>query len=438
MIISVNIERCGTMFFTRFVFLIATILLVSTSLGYSKVSFKESKLKNGVILQEFKRDYTQTVSIIVSVKGGVFNEDNKSNGTTSLMTRSWLRSSKLLDKAEFYGANIGAGVTHYSTDIVFSAPTDVMQDLMADYSDFILDPKIDKDIFKREKDFVIEEIKTNSDDPNTVASIRFAEVSNKGLPYAMQTSGTVKIVKGLSYDDILNSRKELMKNSEIVVTLVGNYNDKIVKELKEILSKIDSTGKYEYKYDASGLEFIDSKIEDNDTRIKQAKLYIAYKAPAVADKNYVATKVLTELLGGGMSSRYFTEIRKNLGFAYSVGAGYPSRICESRFIVMAGLEYKNIKKAIEKIDEIHLNLAKTVTDEEVEKAKNALLGSLLISSQTNSDIARNRSFYNVLLNSKDGYEKFLEEVKKINKKDILEAAKILQKDRVIYILKPSK
>jgi len=411
-------------------------ILVSVSVD-AKTIFKENKLKNGIVLFENKREHTNTVSILISIKGGLFREDSKNNGIGYLMNRVSLKSNKILDTAEFYGASISSGITSYSTEIVLSAPVDVIPKLYPDFKEFILSPKFDKSIFAREKESVIKEIISVDDDPNSIAYNRFNSLSNKGLPYAMTTYGTVETQKQLSLSDIIEDRKMLMLDTQIVVSVVGNYNDKILSELKSILSSIDTKSKYQYECD-NKYKFKSERIEDTDSRIEQSKLYMAYKAPSLDNKYYTATKVLTELLGGGMSSRYFTEIRKNLGFAYSVGAGYPTRVCESRFIISSGLEYANIDKAIKKIDDINFNLAKTVTDEELDKAKNALLGSLLIGSQTNFELARSRSLYEVLSSEKNAYDTYVNNIKKVTKSDIIKAAEMLKGDRLIYILKPSE
>lgn len=180
-------------------------------------------------------------------------------------------------------------------------------------------------------------------------------------------------------------------------------------------------------------------MEVVDNRIKQAKLYIGYTAPAANQENYEELKVLTDILGGGMSSRYFTEIRKNSSYAYAVGAGYPSRYCSSRFFVSMGLDYENIDEAVKKVEEINLNLDKTITEKEIEKAKKSMASSALMENQSNSSLAWTMAFYETVGLGADYYNKLVDLVqqKHINKESLLKASEIFKGNKVIYVLKPA-
>lgn len=392
-------------------------------------------LKNEITLIEKPRPFTKTVSVSLFVKGGLFNETKENNGIGNLTSRILIKSNKILETSEFYGGFVNAKLTPYAFEISFSAPTESIDKMYADFESFLLNPSFDKKIFDREKALLLEELETVKDSPNAIAYNNFNELLFAGTPYALTTDGTIESVGKLTLKDVQKYYKDNFKGSMIIVAVAGNYDNAFLDKLKKSLNAIDKGNVKELKCDDGGIKKDQTK-EDEDSRIQQAKLFVGYNAPAVSSPDYPALKVLTEILGGGMSSRYFTEIRKNSGYAYAVGAAYPSRLCSSRFFASVGLDYNNVDSAVKKIEDINLNLDKTLTEDEIEKAKNSILGSALMETQSNASVAWNAAFFETMGLGADYYDKYVETLKKINKKELIKAAEIFKGNKIIYTLKP--
>ena len=273
------------------------------------------------------------------------------------------------------------------------------------------------------------------DNPNLIAQNGFMALAFEGMPYAMPLEGEEKSVENIKYEDIASYYKNNMKSSYIVAVIAGNFQDDLEGKVKATLSKLEKGSPFTYNCENSFI-MEDKYKEVVDTRIQQAKVYIGYNAPDAKSEDYAALKVLTDILGGGMSSRYFTEIRKNSSYAYAVGAGYPSRFCSSRFFVSMGLDYSNVDSAIKKIEEINLNLDKTITEQEIDKAKKSILGSTLMETQSNGSLAWNMAFFETVGLGANYYEKYVDILKNIKKEDLLKAAEIFKGKKAVYILKP--
>lgn len=421
-------------------FLIKTFATACMALALPGLIFagdSPTMLKNGLTLVEKPRPFTKTVTVALLIKGGLFNEKADNNGIGNLVSRVWVKSNKILETSEFYGGFVNAKLTPYAFEIAFSAPTESVDKMYKDFEDFLLNPKFDKKIFEREKALLLEELESVKDSPNTIAYNNFNELVFKGSPYALPVDGTMETVSKLTLKDVENYYKNNFKGAMIVVALAGNYDKAFQDKLKNTLNSIDKGEVKELKCDDKGMTK-DAYKEDSDSRIQQAKLFVGYNAPAVTSPDYPALKVLTEILGGGMSSRYFTEIRKNSGFAYAVGAAYPSRLCSSRFFASVGLDYNNVSAAIGKIEDINKNIKSTITDEEIEKAKNSLLGSSLMETQSNSSVAWNAAFFEAMGLGADYYDKYVDILKKINKTELIKAAEIFKGPKTVYVLKPSE
>lgn len=422
------------------VLIIVIVLLVLTNMTIMVFLSGGSRMaenNNGATVLTKKRDFTKTVTIQLMVKGGLFAENKDNNGIGSLFSRVWVKSNKVLETVEFYGGSVSAKVSPFALEVRLSIPSEHIDKVYADFASFLAKPEFKEDIFEREKMQYIDELKTSLDDPNLIAQNGFMALAFKGSPYEMPVEGKIESVEKITFDDIKEYYKNNIKSSYIVAVIAGNFDEGLYTSLNSTLSSLEKGSPY--VYDCSNTAILEERRQEEvDARIKQAKVYIGYTAPDARSSDYAALKVLTDILGGGMSSRYFTEIRKNSSYAYAVGAGYPTRYCASRFFISMGLDYDNIDSAIKKIDEINLNLDKTITEEEIEKARKSMIGSSLIDTQTNGSIAWAMAFYETMGLGADYYEKYVDTLKHINKDALIKAAEIFKNPKAIYILKPEQ
>ncbi len=393
-------------------------------------------LNNGAKIVQKARDFTGTVTVSILVKGGLFTETPQNNGIGNLMSRVWVMSNDILESSEYYGSYISAKLAPYALEVSFSAPTEVVENIYGDYEQFLLSPNFDEAIFEREKRLMLEELAAKYNSPNAVAYDGFMSAVFAGTPYAMPTSGTTETVSNITLDDVKAFYQNTFKGANMVVSVAGNYDANLIAKLEKTISAVDKGEAIAIECEANIAEA--KRVEETDSKIQQAKLYIGYSAPDVSSEEYASLKVLTEILGGGMSSRYFTEIRKNSGYAYSVGAGYPSRIGAARFFISAGLDYANVESALQKFDEINLNLNDTITGEEIERAKRAILGSALTDLQSNSAVAWNMAFFETMGLGANYYEQYVETLKTIDKQKLVNVAELFKGNKIVYVLKPSE
>lgn len=420
------------------VLIIVIVLLVLANMTVMVFLSEKGKMienKSGATLVTKKRDYTKTVTIQLMIKGGLFAETKENNGIGTLFSRVWVKSNKILETVEFYGGTVSAKVSPFALEVNLSVPSSDIDKVYNDFEQFLINPEFKNDIFEREKSQHLDELITGLDNPNLIAHNGFMALAFEGMPYAMPLEGDKKAVENIKYENIASYYKMNMKSSYITAVIAGNFDESLAERLNTTLSKLEKGNPYVYNCENSFITE-DKHKEVVDTRIQQAKVYIGYNAPDAKSDDYAALKVLTDILGGGMSSRYFTEIRKNSSYAYAVGAGYPSRFCSSRFFISMGLDYSNVDSAIKKIEEINLNLDKTITEQEIDKAKKSILGSTLMETQSNGSLAWNMAFFETVGLGADYYEKYVDVLKHIKKEDLLKAAEIFKGKKAVYILKP--
>ncbi|PLX70869.1 MAG: hypothetical protein C0602_05020 [Denitrovibrio sp.] len=403
-------------------------------LSISAFAGGKTVLENGVKFIEIRRDYTETMSVVFFVRGGTVRETTANNGLGSLFSSVWVKSSELLKKIEFYGGGVGASVGSDFMESSFSIPSEYFDELIPYYEEMLLNPVIDKKIFEHDKNLQKEGIKASDDSPDSRSFRGFMKATYANHPYGLSSEGTLESVDTFTLEDITEYGKNILQGANITVAVAGKYTDKQLEKVKSVFAKLPKGEPFEV--DCSGSVIKEDKtVTDHDDDLQQAKLYIGYTAPNASDENYPAVKVISDILGGGMSSRYFNELRKDKGYAYSVGAAYPSRICSSRFIAHIGLSETNVEDAIESIQRMNEEFVNDLTEKELEAVKNYMLGRILIDSQTNSKQAWYACFFENAGLGSEYFANYIDVLKKISLKEIKKASEIFHKPKTIFILK---
>jgi predicted Zn-dependent peptidase len=124
---------------------------------------------------------------------------------------------------------------------------------------------------------------------------------------------------------------------------------------------------------------------------------LGYLSPSVKQEDYATLKLLSTYLGNGLSSRLFVELREKRGLAYDVSAFYPTRLDTSQFVIYMGTAPENTKVALEGLRyEAERLCSSELSSEELQAAKNKLLGQYALSKQTNAEIAQLYGWYETL------------------------------------------
>lgn len=391
---------------------------------------------NGIFITN-KLNQSDIVSLTVFIKGGLFAESESDNGIGTLFSDVWLKSGDLMSKVEFYGGHIDASVASDYFEFEISMLKDDFIKILPCLKKLFNDPDFSKDIFEREKGLLIKEIKSMKDSPSKVAMEKFGELTYGDFPYKLSNIGQVDSVKRLGFDDIKKYYERTFQGSNIIISLAGDFSDLIRSKIENLFEDLPKGEAVDINCSGSRINSSVYK-EEPYPRIKQAKLYTAYDAPSAANKRYLATKVLTEAMGGGMSSYYFNILRQEKGYAYAVGAYYPSRLCSSRYISFIGLDYDNVKKAVKDIKEINTKAANMLTDDDVEKAKNYILGRILSESQSTQKTGWYAAFFANLGLGHNYFEKYIENLRKVTLKDVQSAAeKLFDSETTTFVLKPA-
>ena len=338
------------------------------------------KTDTGIEVIFDKLESISTCSVGVFVKTGSRDESDTEEGISHVLehmifkgtpTRSYFEISEEID---YLGANVNAHTTKEETVFYINALTQFLGKSVDILFDIVTNSTIDEKELEKEKDVIVEEIKMYKDSPDDlVFETNYADCING--QYGKPIIGTEESVKGFTAEEIRKYYKERYTKDNILIVVSGNFDkDKIIQKINEYFGKlgdikVDRRKKIDFSFNAG------KKIVSKD--INQVNICISHKSEDYNSEKKVYTDILSNIMGGSMSSRLFQEIREKNGLAYSVytyNQYYLSGGITSTYI---GTNLENYEKAIEiTISEFKKLRENGVTKDELQKAKNKYISRI--------------------------------------------------------------
>ena len=295
-----------------------------------------------------------------------------------------------------------------------------------------------------ERKVVLEEIAMRDDDPSDLVHDLFSDTYYGDTQIGRPILGTVDSIKGMSRNTVFNYYKKKYLPQDLVVAVAGNIKHKrVVAMVEQALSRDNFLDVMAAPVIRPNIPIKNTKQQSVGLMYKkseQAHLFYGMEGVARADDRRFAMGVLSAALGGGMSSRLFQEIREKRGLAYSVYA-YAQQFAGSGVLgFYAGC---NPTKAIEVVEIIRSVLSDVadngMTHEEIERAKGAVRGSLVLSQEDTgsrmSRIGKNEIVYGQVMD----FDDILKAISRVSAQDIHEiASEFLVKTPTLALVGPFK
>ena len=295
-----------------------------------------------------------------------------------------------------------------------------------------------------ERKVVLEEIAMRDDDPSDLVHDLFSDTYYGDTPIGRPILGTIKSINEMSRNTVFNYYKKKYKPSDLVVAVAGNIKHKrVVAMVEEALSRnnfLDNAGTPNIRPNTPIKRGPQTPVGLMYRKTEQAHMLYGMEGVARADERRFAMGVLSAALGGGMSSRLFQEIREKRGLAYSVYA-YAQQFAGSGTLgFYAGCNPTKAVEVVEIIREVLSDVADNgMTHEEIERAKGAVRGSLVLSQEDSgsrmSRIGKNEIVYGQVMD----FDDILKAISRVSAEDIREiAGEYLTKTPTLALVGPFK
>lgn len=353
-------------------------------------------LPNGLKLILREDASAETVALQAFVGTGARAEPPELAGIAELTSRLLLRGTTTRSEEEIFteienlGAQLSQDVLADMAHVTLVAPAETLQRALPIYLDVLLNPAFAPDEVERAKTDFIREIRAQADQNFSVIYNNFQSALYGAHPYGRIP--TPESVSRITRDDVVQFYRKYYVPNNMTIVAVGAFDRALLEAL--VRAKLQELPKgaeeLPLKPQPISLALTENKRVAATKRSNLSWLILGYPAPPVSSPDYPAMKLLNAILGGGMSSRLFSELRDKRGLAYSTGSFYPSRAEDSHLVTYIIALPENAETAqqgiLETIKDIQEN---GVPEDELERAKSYVIGNYRIDHET----AERRAWY---------------------------------------------
>lgn len=401
-------------------------------------------LDNGITLLVVENQAADLIAGRFFIKNaGTIAESRERAGlshlTAAVITKGTenLSALDIAEKVESIGAGLGADT---STDYFSLSLKTVSADfpsMLRLLGEIMRSPTFPESEVELERKLTIQGIRSQQEQPFNVGFNQLREQIYGRHPYGVSVLGTEASVAELTRRDLQQYRQTYFRPDNLVISLAGRITQsQAVKLISEVFGDWKAP---EIALPQTKLELL--KVNPTTAEIiqetQQSIVMLGYLGTTVKNADYATLKLISTYLGNGLSSRLFVELREKRGLAYDVSAFYPTRIEPAPFITYMGTAPTNTEIAIEGLSTEVSRLSEVMLDEnELQGAKNKLLGQYALGKQTNGEIAQIYGWYETLGLGVEFDRFFQEQISQVTPQMIQEVAHRYLRQPYISLVKP--
>ena len=362
--------------------------------------FKKEHLINGlpVVMEPIRN--MRSVVLGIWVKVGSRHEPPEKNGISHFLEHMFFKGTKkrsakdIAFEIDSLGGELNAFTSRENTTFYIKVLDEFLEKGLELLSDIFLNSTFPEEDIGKEKKIIKEEIKMVEDIPDDYIH----DLSNQTIwgysGLGQPVLGRRDTIKLFTKDDLISHIRKYYGTKDIVVSCAGNFE---TEHLLSLLNKnLGHLRRGSEPWRGAAPDFA-NKVEVFSKQLSEAHICLGIKGiPQASDERYSLFTINT-ILGAGVSSRLFQEIREKRGLAYSIYSFIASYIDTGVWGVYAGVSRKKVREVIELILAEIYNLKDTVNETELQRAKNQLKGNIILGLESTSsrmnNIARQEIYY---------------------------------------------
>jgi len=351
--------------------------------------FIKTTLNNGVRIVSQQIPHVNSAALGIWVKAGSRNESENEHGISHFIEHLQFKGTnkrtalEISDTFERVGGQINAFTTKEYTCFLVKVLSENFFYAADVLCDMFFNSKYDTRDIENEKGVIIEEIRSIEDIPDEIVHDYFAKAFWNDHPLGRPILGTVETVSGFTREAIIDYLEREYVANNIVVAAAGKIvHDEIVDRLGPLFEKYVPAGG-ECKYTAPQTN---PGIVIRQKASEQVQVCLGTPGLSHTDENLYALTVLNNILGGGLSSRLFQEVREKRGLVYSIYSYNVSFFDCGLWCIHAGTSSENVvsvlKLCLNTISDIKRD---GVSVSELHRAKQQIRGELLLSMENTTN-----------------------------------------------------
>lgn len=394
------------------------------------IPYTQTKLPNGVrvILAPF--NHTRAVTVLVLVGTGSKYEEKKINGVSHFLEHMFFKGTKKRpDKKEIaeildaVGAEFNAFTSEETTGYYVKLESDHLPLALDVVADILVNSSFPQKEITLEKKVVVEEINMIKDTPMRQVYEYWERLLYGDQPAGRGVAGTPESVHSLTRKEILDYFMRQYRSENMVVCVAGNFNPaKTTKEIKKLFAGVRRGVAHEKPPIFEDQKKPQLFLASDGTG--QTHILIGVRAFSMFDPKRYALMLLSTILGGGMSSRLFLSVREDKGLVYYIRTQSELASDSGYLVTEAGVDNSRVEEAITAIMKEYKSVRqKGVLAKELERAKSAMRGHMVIGLEESDDIAGYLAAQEILEKRIQDPDEVIAEIDKITLQEVNDVAK---------------
>ena len=390
-------------------------------------NIKRQVLPNGlsVITEEMK--HIRSVSIGIWVKTGSRDEDKQWNGISHFVEHMVFKGTQhrsaeaIARQVDSIGGNLDAFTAKECVSFSIKILDEHLPIALDVLSDLVLNPIFDEQDITRERGVILEEIKMDEDNPDYLVHEIFTQNFWKDHPLGRPILGTRDTVRRFERPPVFDFYKQRFSPGNVIITAAGHLNHE---NFVELVNKYFHTMKpVSNGFHSAPPTIVPKIVLRNKKSLEQVQICVGVPSYPITHEKRHSSYILNTLLGGGMSSRLFQNIRERQGLAYAIYSDlnpYRDTGCLS---VYAGTSRTSAVKVVEcVVSEFRKLKTEQVAADELRRAKDQLKGSLMLSLESStarmSNLARQEMYFDRFY----GLDELIEKIEAVTAEELQELA----------------
>jgi len=391
--------------------------------------------------------YMKSVAIVFGIGVGSRHEAQKHQGISHLIEHMLFKGTtrrkdtlEISQVIEGIGGEINASTSKETTHLYVKVPREHFKTAFDVLADLITDSLMREEDLRREKNVVIEEIKKYQDIPEELVEILLDKIMWKNHPLGRSILGNEKSVVNIQRGDLLSYINRFYRPNNLIISVAGNI------KITEAVPQIE---KYFEKTEKGGIKrYLPVKSDQKTTQVgikfkKSNQTHLSFGFPGISrlDPDKYSQDLLDIILGSGLSSRLFQEIRVKKSLAYDIHSFIQYFNDASAFNIYSGIDSSKLRETIQTIlEELNKTKDNSLEEDELRKAKEMYKGALSLSLES----TLSRAFWlgdRILLYGKPStFDEIKRKIEEVKLQDIQRMAQnIFTKDKInLSIVGPFK
>ena len=359
-------------------------------------------LPNGLTVITKEMQHIRSISVGIWVKTGSRDEDPEWNGISHFIEHMVFKGTKhrsaedIARQVDSIGGNMDAFTAKECICFNVKVLDEHLPIAMDVLSDLVLNPVFDVKDIGRERGVILEEIKMDEDNPDYLVHEIFTQNFWKDHPLGKPILGTKETVRTFEQQVVFDSYQRRFNPGNLIIAAAGNINhqrfvDLVTKHFQHMQAATNGFHSHPPKV-------VPRIIMRNKKSLEQVQICIGVPCHPIAHEKRYASYILNTVLGGGMSSRLFQNIRERQGLVYAIYSDLNPYRDTGCLGVYAGTSRTSASRVVESIIAEFRNLKSgPVPEEELRRCKDQLKGSLMLSLESStarmSNLARQEMYF---------------------------------------------